>query len=179
MKRDQAIRGAVFVALVAVAVAVRLVSETPNFNAVMAAGLFAGFYFRSRLTAVCVPVLAMITSDLLIGGYAVPMMVAVYLSLGIPIAWRGLLRRQLSPLSVGTGAVSAALAHYVLSNLAVWYFWYPHTSEGFTRCFTVALPFLANALAGNVLFAAGFFGLYAMVLQLREEPTAEALPEAA
>ncbi|REK17245.1 MAG: hypothetical protein DWQ37_07190 [Planctomycetota bacterium] len=179
MKRDQAIRTAVFVALVALAVAVRLVSETPNFNAVTAAALFAGFYFRSRLTAVCVPLLAMSISDVFLGGYGMAMMAAVYVSLFVPIAWRSVLRRGLSPLSVGSGAVSSSLVHYGLSNLAVWYFWYPHNWEGLARCYAVAVPFLANSLASNVLFAAGFFGLYAAVTQLGAKPTTQLVPEAA
>ena len=41
VKRDELMRGLVFVSLVAIAVTVRLLSETPNFNAVTAAALFA------------------------------------------------------------------------------------------------------------------------------------------
>lgn len=179
MKRDQAIHTAVFVALVGLAVVVRLVSETPNFNAVTAAALFAGFYFRHRLTALAVPLLAMSISDVFLGGYERTMMVAVYASLAVPIAWRVVLRRGLSPLSVGSGAVASSLAHYAISNLAVWYVWYPHDWEGLSRCYAVALPFLANALASNVLFSAGFFGLYALAVQLRARPAEQLLPEAA
>jgi Family of unknown function (DUF6580) len=179
VKRDTAIRSAVFCALVALAVAVRLVSETPNFNAVTAAALFAGFYFRNRLTALCVPLLAMSVSDVFLGGYAMGMMAAVYLSLMVPIAWRGILRRRLSPLSVGSGAMCATLAHYLLSNGAVWYAWYPHSWQGVVECYTVALPFLANSISSNVLFSAGFFGLYALAVQLGSQQASQLAPEAA
>ena len=179
MKRDSAIRAAVFCALVGLAVAVRLLSETPNFNAVTAAALFAGFYFRNRLTAMCVPLLAMSTSDVFLGGYARPMMAAVYLSLLVPIAWRGLLRWRLSPLTVGTGAVCASLSHYLLSNAAVWYAWYPRSWQGLVECYTVALPFLANSMTSDVLFSAGFFGLYALAVQLGSQGVARLAPEAA
>ncbi|MEX0978260.1 MAG: DUF6580 family putative transport protein, partial [Pirellulales bacterium] len=135
MNRDRVIRAAVFAALVALAVAVRLVSETPNFNAVTAAALFAGFYFRSRLTALCVPLLAMSVSDVFLGGYDKGMMAAVYLALMVPIAWRSILRRSLSPLSVGSGAVCSSLSFYILSNAAVWYAWYPHSWSGLTECY--------------------------------------------
>jgi hypothetical protein len=107
------------------------------------------------------------------------MMVAVYGSLAVPIAWRVVLRRGLSPLSVGSGAVASTLAHYALSNLPVWYVWYSHDWEGLSLCYAAALPFLANALASNVLFAAGFFGLYALATQLNEKPAERLLPEAA
>lgn len=171
MKREELTRAGVFVALVAIAVAVRLVSETPNFNAITAAALFAGFYFRSRLTALAVPLTTMVVSDIFLGGYSKPMMLAVYASLCVPIIWRSILQRRLSPLTVGSGAVTSSLAAFALSNFAVWYAWYPKTWEGFSRCYLNAVPFLANALTSDLLFSAGFFGLYALATQLRNEPT--------
>lgn len=172
-------RGAVFTALVAVAVTVRLVSETPNFNAITAAALFAGFYFRNRLTALAVPLLTMVVSDFFLGGYSTPMMLAVYASLCVPIAWRAILQRRLNPLTVGGGAVCSSLAAFALSNFAVWFAWYPQTWEGFTRCYVNAVPFLANALTSDLLFSAGFFGLYALAMQLWTEPAVTVSVDAA
>lgn len=170
MKRENLTRGLVFVALVACAVVVRLISETPNFNAVTAAALFAGFYFRHRLTAVAVPLLSMVIADQFLGGYETPVMIAVYASLCIPVAFRSLLRSGLSPLSVGGTAVCSSVAAFLLSNFAVWYAWYPQTWDGLTRCYVKALPFLANALTSDLLFSAGFFGLYAAVTLLSTQP---------
>lgn len=179
MHRDRVVPTAVFVTLVALAIAVRLLSETPNFNAVTAAALFAGFYFRSRLTALCVPLLAMAVSDVFLGGYAKGMMAAVYLSLMVPIVWRGVLRRSLSPLSVGSGAVCSSLSFYVLSNAAVWYAWYPNSWSGLTECYAAALPFLANSVKSDLLFSAGFFGLYVLAVRFATKPCANLAPQAA
>ncbi len=173
MKRDDMTRGLVFVALVGVSVAVRLMSETPNFNAVTASALFAGFFFRSRATALAVPLLSMSISDLFLGGYSTAIMIAVYASYCLPIAWRSVLRRGLTPLTVGGGAISSSLAAFALSNFAVWYAWYPHTAAGFTQCYAVAVPFLANSMTSDLLFAAGFFGLYAVATQFRAAPSSE------
>ncbi|HEV3023154.1 MAG TPA: DUF6580 family putative transport protein [Pirellulales bacterium] len=162
MKKEQVTSLAVFCGLVALAVSVRLISETPNFNAVTAAALFAGFYFQRRLTAVCVPLAAMTISDMFLGGYDKYVMAAVYGSLLVPIAWRSMLRSGLTPSRVGLGAVSSSVAFYVLTNGAVWYAWYPHTTDALARCYTIALPFFANSLASDALFAAGLFGLYAL-----------------
>ncbi len=163
MKSEQVKRAVVFCALVALAVAVRLISETPNFNAVTAAALFAGFYFRSRVTAICVPLAAMMLSDLFLGGYEKHVMVAVYGSMLIPIAWRSMLRAELSVARVGLGALASSLAFYVLTNGAVWYAWYPHSATEFVHCYAVALPFFANGLAGDALFTTAFFGSYALI----------------
>jgi hypothetical protein len=172
---DRVTRAIVFCALVALAVGVRLISETPNFNAVTAAALFAGFYFRNRTTAICVPLAAMMLSDLFLGGYEKHVMVAVYGSMLIPIAWRTLLRNELSVSRVGMGAIASSLAFYVVTNGAVWYAWYPHTAAALVRCYTVALPFFANGLAGDVLFAAAFFGLYSLVARPTSAPVCAAI----
>ncbi|MBI3837943.1 MAG: hypothetical protein HY288_08420 [Planctomycetia bacterium] len=177
MNRDLLKKSAVFCALVSLAVTVRLVSETPNFSAVAAAALFAGFYFRHRTTAICVPLAIMTISDQVLGGYAKPMMVAVYGSLLIPIAWRSLLHRGLTPVRVGLGAVSSSLAFYVLTNAAVWLTWYPATWQGLLRCYAVALPFFANTLAGDLFFAAGFFGLYALATRASEATARVVAPQ--
>lgn len=161
--RDRWTRFAVFCGLVALAVTVRLVSETPNFNAVTAAALFAGFYFRSRLTAICVPLAVMMISDLFLGGYEKHVMAAVYGSLLIPIAWRSMLRARLTPSRVALGSISSSLAFFVVTNAVVWHAWYPHTPEALLRCYTVALPFFANWLASDMLFTTGLFGLYCLV----------------
>jgi hypothetical protein len=169
----------VFVALVGLAASVRLVTTTPNFGAVTAAALFAGFYFRNRSVALCVPLAALLISDQFLGGYDRTVMAGVYLAQCLPIAWRPLLRRNLSPLTVGGGAVTSSLTFFGLSNAAVWYAWYPHTADGIARCYSTAVPFLANSLASDLLFSAGFFGLYALAVQFRSEPVPSISPEAA
>ena len=110
MKRDTMIRVAVFFALVGLAVVVRLITGTPNFGAVAAAALFAGFYFRHRTTAIAVPLTIMTISDQFLGGYSRGVMIAVYGSMLIPIAWRSVLRSGLSPLRVAGGSMSASVA---------------------------------------------------------------------
>jgi hypothetical protein len=76
---------------------------------------------------------------------------------------------------VGLGAIASSLAFYVLTNGAVWYAWYPHTAAALVRCYTVALPFFANGLAGDVLFAAAFFGLFSLAARSSLAPVRAAI----
>jgi hypothetical protein len=48
----------------------------------------------------------------------------------------------------------STLAYWVWTNFGIWLTtpWYPHTTEGLSLCFTAALPFLRNALIGNILY---------------------------
>ena len=149
--------------MVALAVVVRLVSEVPNFGAVTAAALFAGFYFRDRLTAIYVPLAIMAISDQFLGGYDKRVMLAVYGVLLVPFAWRPLLRAHLTPARIALAAVTSSIAFYAVTNGAVWYAWYPHDASGFVRCYAVAMPFFRHTLASDAIFSAMFFGAYSLV----------------
>ncbi len=166
MKRHLLFDVAVFVGLVGLAVATRLVMFQPNFHAVTAATLFAGFYFRSRLVAALVPLAAMTASDLVIGGYAREVMLTVYLCMLVPIAWRGLLRNRLSAPRLALVSVASSLFFYLVTNAAVWYAvpWYGPGLPGLAACYAAAIPFLYNALAGDLLFTAAIFSAYALAL---------------
>jgi hypothetical protein len=151
--------------LVALAVASRLVKDfvtflPPNFHAVAGTALFAGFLFRNRALALLVPFVAMWLSDQVLGGYDRVVMIAVYGSLAVPVLFGGWLERRLSALRVVSAAVASSTLFFVVTNLAVWYVWYPHSSAGITRCFLRAVPFFAYTLSGDLIFACGLFGLY-------------------
>lgn len=159
---------AVFCGLAGCAFATRLLMIEPNFHAVTAAALFAGFYFRNRAVAACVPLLAMVASDWVIGGYSKEVMIVVYAAMVLPIALGGILRSRLSAGRVAGGAVGCSLLFFLATNAAVWHvgFWYARSWQGLAECYAAGLPFLANALAGDLIFSAAFFGAYAVALNL-------------
>ena len=127
--------------------------------------LFAGFYFRSSLAALAVPLLALSISDQFLGGYTPLVMLAVYAAGAAPIAWRAWLRRNLSPARVGVSSVASSVLFFAVTNFAVWCAWYPHTWDGFIRCYTVAVPFFGNTLRSDALFSAALFGTYAVAVR--------------
>ena len=96
MQRKAWIETAVFAGLVLAAAAARITfRELPNFAPIAAMSLFAGYYFRSPLVAIAVPLAAMLLSDMVLGGYEWQMMLVVYGMLVLPVAFRGPLRRWL------------------------------------------------------------------------------------
>jgi hypothetical protein len=106
VKRNALSTALVFCFLVALGISSRLIQDfveaiPPNFHAVTAVALFAGFTFRRAATAACVPLVAMMMSDAVIGGHHPLVMAAVYASLAFPVAWRVWLRGSLTPWSVG------------------------------------------------------------------------------
>jgi hypothetical protein len=158
-------RGALVALLVAVGVASRLAQDVcpwlpPNFQAVAGTALFAGFLFRSRAMALLVPLAAMAISDQVIGGYDRVVMIAVYGSLALPVLFGNWLERRLSATRVVGAAVASSVLFFLLTNLAVWSAWYPHTTEGLARCYLRAVPFFAYTFAGDLFFAGSLFGVY-------------------
>lgn len=171
----------IFVSLVAAGAGARIFfRDLPNFAPIAAMALFAGYFFRSAAAAVAVPLVAMLASDMVIGGYQWQMMAVVYAMLALPVALRPLLRRWLrieqgklsSSLVALAGLLTCSLLSSVLfflaTNLACW-FWtdmYEPTFAGLTRCYANAVPFFRHTLAGDAIFAISLFGSYALAIQL-------------
>lgn len=158
-----------FVALVALGVAGRLLPHEPNLTPLVATALFSGFVMRRAALAAAVPLASMFLSDAVLGVYDYRVMGVVYLALMGPVLMGPLLKRQLSVPRVGAGAVGSSLFFFAATNLAVWLFsgMYAHTLAGLTHCYAAALPFLRNALVGDVFWSATLFGAWALVGALR------------
>lgn len=193
MKRQNLVEGVLFVLLVLVGAQVRIwLQDLPNFAPVAAVALFAGYYFRSWLLALCLPLSVMAISDLSIGGYDWRMMAVVYGMLALPVAFRTLLRRHLSLDQGGlrsaslavTGLIGCSLASSVLffltTNLGswLWFNMYEHSVSGLLQCYTMAIPFFRYTLCGDLFFAVVLFGGYAVAAQLRLAAQARSIPAA-
>ncbi len=149
----------------------------PNFSAVAAAALFAGFLFRRNLlAALAVPLAAMVLSDLMIGGYDWRQMIVVYAALAAPAL---LGRRIAAPISnaaraamVPLSSLAASMLFFLASNAAVWAWsgMYDHSPAGFLDCFVSALPFFRYTILGDLAFSLSLFALYAAATATRRIP---------
>jgi hypothetical protein len=177
MKRPAWIDALVFVALVTAGVQLRIALEyLPNFAPVAALALFAGYFFRSRIVGLAVPVSIMVISDYYIGRYAWYQMVVVYGMLAIPVLMRGFLRKHLSLQQTNWRKAALSLAGllacsfassvlFFLATNAVCLGWYEPTLAGVAKCYWQALPFFRYTLSGDAVFAVLTFGLYAAACQ--------------
>lgn len=193
MKRQNLVEGVLFVLLVLVGAQVRIwLQDLPNFAPVAAVALFAGYYFRSWLLALCLPLSIMAISDLSIGGYDWRMMAVVYGMLALPVTFRPLLRRHLSLDQGGLRAASLAVMGLIGCSLAssvlfflitnfgswLWFNMYEHSVSGLLQCYTLAIPFFRYTLCGDLFFAVVLFGGHAVAAQLRLAAQARSVPAA-
>ena len=168
----------VFAALVTLGVATRLVPYATslgswNFNAIGAIALFAGFYFRNYVVALAAAGLPMLVGDAIIGycnyggtqvgQYPIQELAANYVFLLAPVFLGPWLRTRFHALSIGAAAIGSAVFFFIGSNFVYWLCNEPLTTSALVASFVKAVPFFRGTFIGNLLFAALFFGTYALV----------------
>jgi hypothetical protein len=164
--------------------AMRLVPHPPNITPIAAMALFGGVYFANKRTAFLIPLAAMYLSDLALGfffydfGFFHGFMPFVYASFVVTVCLGFLLRRRLTPLTVGGAALMSSVLFFIVANFGVWLVGnlYPKTLAGLAGCYVAAIPFFRNTLAGDVVYTFVLFGGFALAQHylpiLRGEPVA-------
>ncbi len=162
------------IAAIFAAAAMRLVPHPPNFSPIAAMALFSGAYLPRRGLAFVAPIAALLVSDLVLGLYG--QMWVVYGSMALVVYLGWLLSAKRTAGRVAVAAVGGSVLFYLLTNFGVWALgdMYPKTLAGLAACYTAAIPFFQNTLAGDLFFSAILFGGFAlaerMVPILRQQP---------
>ena len=148
--------------LIIFAVASRLLSHPMNFTPITAVALFSGVYLGGRKLTLLIPVIAMLISDYFIGFHSG--MVWVYGSFLI-IGGLGLWLKGHKKLSYIAGTtLASSVIFFVITNFGVWAGGsYGYTLAGLGECYTMAIPFFRNTLAGDVFYVSAMFGIYELV----------------
>jgi hypothetical protein len=138
----------------------RLLPHPMNFAPITALALFGGVYL-DRKHAFIVPIAVMLVSDFFIGFHS--SMIWVYGSF-IAIGFIGLWLRNHPGVATTIGStVAGSVLFFVVTNFGVWLtteFAYPHTVVGMIQCYTAAIPFFRNTLAGDFIYVGAMFGLF-------------------
>jgi len=131
--------------LVILAVLTRLLPHPPNFAPITSIALFTGFHFVNKRLALFIPLACMFITDLYLGIHS--LMPIIYSAFAL-ISFIGLKAKSLSFFTV----FGASVSFFLISNLGVWYFYYPLNWAGLSSCFILAIPFFINALAGDLFY---------------------------
>ena len=72
-------------------------------------------------------------------------------------------------LTLAGAAIASSLLFFVVVDFGIWLMgdMYPRTFAGLVACYTAALPFYRNQVAGDLLFTAVLFGAYALALTIK------------
>ena len=140
----------------------RLMPHPANFTPVAAIALFSGTYINKKYMFF-VPIAAMLISDMIIGFHST--MIWVYGSF-ILIALIGLWLRSHKNIAgiIGT-ALASSIIFFIITNFGMWTTgYYGYTFGGLIECYTMAIPFFRNSLAGDAIYCTIMFGVYELIL---------------
>lgn len=157
--------------IIALAIISRLVPHFPNVGAITALAIFSAVYLPKK-QAIAIPLLARLMSDLIIGFFSWPLMIAVYIShlagvvLGLWIKKSNQVTRWLKIITSGVGA---SLIFFLVTNFAFFYPEYPHNLAGIMLSYTNALPFLRGTVVGDVGYTVGLFAVYELAKYFVEQ----------
>ncbi len=148
----------------------RLLPHPPNVTPIAAMALFGGAYLANRKLAFVLPLVAMLLSDLVLGFtlygkillFSQPV---VYLSMLAIVAIGGLLRFRKSWWNVAVASLLSSVMFFFVTNFAVWALesLYPRNWIGLIACYTAAIPFFRNSIAGDLCFVMILFGGFALL----------------
>lgn len=159
--------------LILAAAVLRLLPHPPNFAPVAALALFGAATLPRRWQALAVPFAVLLLSDvglhlLYRAGFSLfPAFHAlhwvVYASFAGVVAIGFLLRRRVAPRTIALASVAASLLFFATTNVACW--WdspiYSQDLRGLLLCYEAGLPFLWPTLAGDLVYSAALFGIFA------------------
>ena len=145
-----------FVGLIALS---RIIPHPPNFTPVIAMAVFMPYLTRDLYSAMLVPLLAMFVSDLYLGLHSSMFWVYASILLGTTLSHYTMSMKK-TYVHLGANALLSATIFFVITNFAVWTSgtMYPMTLDGLILCYTMAIPFFGNTLAGT-LFYVSLLGL--------------------
>jgi len=155
---------AITILLILLGFVARLVPHPANVAPIAAIAIFGGLYLPARYSII-LPLTGLFLSDLVIGLYSLPIMLAVYGGFAVTGGLALVARRRKSLGTVVGATLGGAVIFYLLTNGAVWAFgtMYPHTLSGLFESYRMAIPFFRNSLIGDFFYVSILVGAYEMV----------------
>lgn len=147
------------IAVICIAVVLRLLPHSPNVAPIAALALFSGAMIPDRRGFI-IPIAALLISDLFLGFHTT--MPFVYGSF-LAIALMGtLLKRDVSPIKTGATSVVGSILFFLVTNFGVWMTssMYEKSFSGLMRSYQMGVPFFRNTLLGDLFYVALFFFAY-------------------
>ena len=156
--KSMTFKRAVLAIIILMAALSRLIPHPPNFTPIMAMGLLGGVYFKNKQFAVIVPLLAMLVSDLVLGFHGT--LIWVYSSIVVISLCASMLKPKV--LHLGGASLVSSIFFFVVTNFGVWMMdsFYPKTMTGLATCYAAGIPFLQNALVGDLMYVGVLFGAF-------------------
>lgn len=149
----------IFMGLILMAGAFRLIPHTWNFTPILAVCIFSGYKIKPLGLALFLPLLTIFLGDLFIGFYEG--MVWVYAAYIVTIAFALFTNKSNSVQSKVGNVIIGSISFFIISNFGVWMsgLLYPKNVDGVMACYIAAIPFFKNTFLGTLIYSFGFFAV--------------------
>ena len=140
----------------------RLVPHPWNATPLTAIALFGGTYLSKRWS-ILLPLAIVALSDIVLGWHStIPFTWGAFAVTGWLAWW---IRVRPNTGRILAGSLLGSVIFFLVTNFGVWatQTLYPKTVAGLWECYVAGIPFFRNALAGDVLYTAALFGMFAAV----------------
>ena len=148
--------------LILLGVVSRLVPHPWNATPLAAIALFGGTYLSKRWS-ILLPLAIVALSDVALGWHStIPFTWGAFAVTGW-LAWWIRVRPHTG--RILAGSLLGSVIFFLVTNFGVWatQTLYPKTIDGLWECYAAGIPFFRNALAGDLVYTAALFGMFAAV----------------
>ena len=142
----------------------RLIPHPYNFSPMIAAGIFAGFYFKHFYLGSFVIILSMFLGDLFLGFHNT--MFFTYISLAI-VVLAGIYLKSLKFKNILYSTLASSIVFFIITNFGAWLTldMYSKDLNGLMQSYTMAIPFFQNTLVSTFVYLYIFKTLFEFALK--------------
>lgn len=166
--------------IIVLAVITRFVPHMPNFAPITALAIFSAVYLPKK-QAIFIPLAARFVSDIFLGFFAWPLMVAVYASHLAGVLFGLWIKKSQNYrwLKIVGSSLAASVIFFLVTNFAFFYSTYTHNLSGIMQAYANGLPFFRGTVMGDFSYTVALFGAYELVKAFARAKNKTALAESA
>ena len=147
--------------IIILAIIARFIPHMPNFAPITALAIFSGANLGWK-KAVGITLAARFVSDIFLGFFSWPLMVAVYAShlVGVLLGMWIKQNDNCRWIKIGGSSLGASALFFLVTNFAFFYGGYAHNISGILLAYANGLPFLRGTVLGDLGYSADLLGAY-------------------
>lgn len=153
--------------IIILTIVTRFIPHMPNFAPITALAIFSAAYLPVK-KSLAITFAARLVSDIFLGFFSWPLMIAVYLShlFGVLLGVWIKDSKNYRWLKITVSPLIASTVFFLVTNFAFLYSQYPHNLFGIFQSYANGLPFLRGTLLGDLGYTAALFGSFELVKYL-------------
>jgi hypothetical protein len=155
--------------LIVLGITCRLLPHPVNFAPIGAIAIFGAMYLPKKWLVL--PIATLLISDLFIGFYSLPIMIAVYGSFLIMWFIGSKIAKNKKFHTILGGTILGSVLFFAITNWAVWAFgtMYIHNFSGLLQSYYMAMPFFRNSFLGDLFYVTLMVGAMESIIYLKSQ----------